>query len=136
MSSDSELVEVPFDSASDQAILLLAAAEDKGYDPSVVQTFTGGFRAPKDVVEAAKLDDSKSGDRAQELRDKRDEEGPQVTTLGAGPLGRTDTNAGDDADQGTVQADEGEAEGKPSPQRQKRTGKRAAKKSTANRTQE
>lgn len=40
----------------DNAVLLLAAAEEQGLDPSVVQVdaFRGGFSAPAEVVAAAK----------------------------------------------------------------------------------
>lgn len=50
----SEQVDVPFDDKpSDQAVLLLAAAEDLGLDPSVVRTTEGGFSAPKEVHDKA-----------------------------------------------------------------------------------
>ena len=50
----SESVDVPFDKKpSDQATLLLAAAEDLGLDPSVVQTSEGAFRVPKEVHDKA-----------------------------------------------------------------------------------
>ena len=49
-----ETVTVSFDDkASDNAVLLLAAAEELGYDPSIVQTTEGGFRVPKDVHDKA-----------------------------------------------------------------------------------
>jgi len=49
----SEQVEVPFDKPSDQATLLLAAAEELGLDPSVVQTRDGAFVVPQDVHDKA-----------------------------------------------------------------------------------
>ena len=49
----SEQVEIPFDKPSDQATLLLAAAEELGLDPSVVQTSEGGFRVPQEVNDKA-----------------------------------------------------------------------------------
>ena len=50
----SEQVEVPFDdSPSDQATLLLAAAEDLGLDADVVKTYEGGFSVPSEVNDKA-----------------------------------------------------------------------------------
>lgn len=49
----SDEVEVPFDNPSDQATLLLAAAEDLGLDPDVVRTYEGGFLVPKKVKDKA-----------------------------------------------------------------------------------
>ena len=50
----SEYVEVPFEGkAQDKSILLLAAAEDLGQEPGVVQTRTGGFYVPKEVADKA-----------------------------------------------------------------------------------
>jgi len=47
-------VEVPFEKKpSDQATLLLAAAEELGLDPSVVQTYEGGFLVPQEVHDKA-----------------------------------------------------------------------------------
>jgi hypothetical protein len=52
--SVSDPVDVPFgDKPSDQAVLLLAAAEDLGLDAAVVQTYEGGFRVPKEVHDQA-----------------------------------------------------------------------------------
>jgi len=39
--------------ASDRATLLLAAAEELGLDPSVVQTYEGGFLVPQEVHDKA-----------------------------------------------------------------------------------
>jgi hypothetical protein len=48
------MAEVPFDKKpSDQATLLLAAAEELGLDPSVVQTYEGGFLVPQEVYDTA-----------------------------------------------------------------------------------
>jgi hypothetical protein len=50
----SETVDVAFgDNPSDQAVLLLAAAEDLGLDPDVVKTTEGGFAVPKEVHDKA-----------------------------------------------------------------------------------
>jgi hypothetical protein len=50
----SDLVEVPFDdNNADNATLLLAAAEDLGLDPSVVQTTEGAFLVPQEVHDEA-----------------------------------------------------------------------------------
>lgn len=47
--------------SEDNAVLLLAAAEEQGLDPSVVQvdSVRGGFSAPAEVVAAAKSDTKK-----------------------------------------------------------------------------
>ena len=54
----SKEVEVPYgDSAAETATLLLAAAEEKGLDPSVVRSGSfGTFRVPEEVAKAAKVD--------------------------------------------------------------------------------
>jgi hypothetical protein len=49
----SDQVEIPFDKPSEQATLLLAAAEELGLDASVVQTYEGGFRVPQEVNKKA-----------------------------------------------------------------------------------
>jgi len=50
----SENVEVPFDDdTKDTAVLLLAAAEDLGLDPSTVRTGEGVFIVPKEVHDKA-----------------------------------------------------------------------------------
>jgi hypothetical protein len=50
----SEQVVVPFgDNPSDQATLLLAAAEELGFDQSVVGTSEGSFVVPPEVQERA-----------------------------------------------------------------------------------
>jgi len=49
----SDQVEIPFDKPSEQATLLLGAADELGLDPSVVQTSEGGFRVPKEVNDKA-----------------------------------------------------------------------------------
>lgn len=51
----SDEVEIKFDNASEQATLLLAAAEDLEMDPSVVRTGTGVFYVPQDVADKAGL---------------------------------------------------------------------------------
>lgn len=54
--SDNEMVEIPFENQSDQAILLLAAVEELGEDPASVETRTdggGAFRVPLAVAEQA-----------------------------------------------------------------------------------
>lgn len=62
--NDDDEVEVPFgDSASDTAVLLLAAAEESKLDPSVVRTGTGVFYVPKSLATKAGVetsDDKKS----------------------------------------------------------------------------
>jgi len=50
----SDDVQVPFDdNTQDNAVLLLAAAEDLGLDPDVVRTYEGGFTVPKEVHDKA-----------------------------------------------------------------------------------
>lgn len=50
----SDEVTVPFDdSTTDNAVLLLAAAEELGLDPAVVRTTEGSFVVPKDVHDKA-----------------------------------------------------------------------------------
>ena len=49
----SDQVDIPFDKPSEQATLLLGAADELGLDPSVVQTSEGGFRVPKEVNDKA-----------------------------------------------------------------------------------
>ena len=50
----SEQVTVPYgDSASDTAVLLLAAAESLDLDPNVVRTTEGAFVVPKEVHDKA-----------------------------------------------------------------------------------
>jgi hypothetical protein len=49
----SDQVEVPFDKPSEQATLLLGAADELGLDPSAVQTSEGGFRVPQEVHDKA-----------------------------------------------------------------------------------
>lgn len=47
-------VEVPFEGKSyEKAVLLLAAAEELGLDPSVVQTSSGMFLVPEEVEKKA-----------------------------------------------------------------------------------
>jgi hypothetical protein len=49
-------IEIPFGSTtSDDAVLLLAAAEKLGLDQSVVATKTGAFVVPEEVAKEAKL---------------------------------------------------------------------------------
>lgn len=75
--SDNELVRVPFgDAGSDKATLLLAAAESKGLDPSVVRVDTQGsghaFIVPKEVADAAL-----SGEHAEGVEEHVDPWGNQ-----------------------------------------------------------
>lgn len=48
-----ELVKVPFGKTKDQAILLLAAAEELGLASTVVRTTTGAFLVPAEVEKQA-----------------------------------------------------------------------------------
>lgn len=106
----SEYVEVPFEGkAEEKATLLLAAAEEKGLGASVVQTRTGAFYVPKEVAEAAGTGSVETA-RADLRTREADIPGGLVDTyrMGAGPTGAVDTNAGEDAEQGTVQNEQGE----------------------------
>jgi hypothetical protein len=50
-------VEVPYgDSATDTAVLLLAAAEELDLDPAVVKSQEGHFLVPEEVAEKAGVD--------------------------------------------------------------------------------
>jgi hypothetical protein len=115
-SSDSELVEVPFEgNAEEKAILLLAAAEENGDDASVVRTSSGAFIVPKSLADKAGVQGGKDlSKKADDLRAKvtrSEDEVPETIKGGAGPTGTVDTNAGEDAEQGSVQdqADENAA---------------------------
>lgn len=58
--SDDDLVEVPFDKTSEQAILLLAAAEELGLGARVVKTTAGAFLVPQEVKDKAFAESPKS----------------------------------------------------------------------------
>lgn len=68
MASNDKVAEVPEDEfveglSSDNAVLLLAAAEELGLDQNVVRTSTdgaGGFYAPPEVVKKATSSSKKS----------------------------------------------------------------------------
>jgi hypothetical protein len=84
-----ELVEVPFENARDQAVLLLAAAQEQGLDPSVVRTTVHGFLVP-----ATLRDQALTGDVAKKAEEKRESvQTPRPAPTGAGPTGATDTNS-------------------------------------------
>jgi hypothetical protein len=65
----SDRVEIPFDKKpGDQAVLLLAAAEDLGLDASEVRTYEGGFIVSQEIKDkaypkkkSAKKSESKEG---------------------------------------------------------------------------
>jgi hypothetical protein len=69
----SEQVKVPFGGkATDNAVLLLAAAEKLDQDPSVVQTSGGAFLVPKDVADEAGVDyESDSEDQPEKTAAKK-----------------------------------------------------------------
>lgn len=75
MSDEIEYVEIAGGHDVDNAVLLLDAAEAKGYDQSVVRTTSFGFRVPKDVAEHAGLDVARDelADRVEAERAKVDE---------------------------------------------------------------
>lgn len=65
----SDQVDVPFnDNPSNQATLLLAAAEDLGLDQAVVKTTEGGFVVPQEVNDKAfgKKSRKKSSDKTDD----------------------------------------------------------------------
>lgn len=49
----SDQVEIPFDKPSEQATLLLGAADELGLEPDVVKTTEGGFLVPQEVSDKA-----------------------------------------------------------------------------------
>lgn len=49
----SDLVEIEYDNPNEQAVLLLAAADDLGITQLVVETTTKGFRVPQEVYDKA-----------------------------------------------------------------------------------
>lgn len=140
----SEFVEVPFgDNAGDTAVLLLAAAEEsKDYSAADVRTQTGSFLVPKALADKAKVKGSDYSEESGPGSIEADIQGGLVDTykMGAGPTGETDTNAGPDAEQGTVQNGEGELDmGEPArdnvlnadEDKPKRPAKKAAAKKSA-----
>ena len=140
----SEFVEIPFgDNAQETATLLLAAAEEsKDHSAADVRTGTGVFIVPKELADKAGTEGS-----PQEKPDLSVKEaeipGGLVDTyrMGAGPTGEVDTNAGDDAETGTVQNEQGEQKmGEPAqdnvldgdePKAKRAPAKKAAKKAPA-----
>lgn len=71
----SEQVAVPYgDSASDTAVLLLAAAETLDLDPSVVVSQEGHFLAPKEVADEAGVDYDGDEDAAPAAEPQDDQE--------------------------------------------------------------
>lgn len=112
--SDSERVEVPFGSnAEERAILLLAAAEESKQPASVVQTTSTGFLVEKSLADKAGLEgDLQERADNQRMGVTRDgDPGLDTVKTGAGPTGEVETNAGEGAEQGSVQdtADEKDA---------------------------
>jgi hypothetical protein len=107
--------EIPFAGDSEEkATLLLAAAEELNLPPDVVRVSGGhAFIAPKEVVDKAGLSEGTDIATQVEYVRRAPEVGdpPESIKGGAGPTGETDTNAGQDAEMGTVQdtADENDA---------------------------
>jgi hypothetical protein len=138
----SEFVEVPFgDNAQETATLLLAAAEEsKDHSAADVRTGTGYFIVPKELADNAGAKGSEQKKPDLSVREA-DIPGGLVDTykMGAGPLGEVETNAGDDAETGTVQNEKGEQKmGKPArdnvlndESEKKAPAKKAAKKAPA-----
>lgn len=110
--SSNEWVEVPFaGNAEEKATLLLAAAEETGHGPAAVQTRSGAFYVPKEIADKAGTESTESA-RASLRTREADIPGGLVDTyrMGAGPTGAVETNAGEDAEQGTIQNEQGEQE--------------------------
>jgi hypothetical protein len=116
---------------SDNAILLLAAAEELGLDASVVRTSTtGGFDVPKEVAEKAGFDENgvpstkAAKAAAQEVEDREREQAERdqqaIDALRGDTAGSTVT-AGETG--ATAKAD---AEGKPKRAPRKTAAKKAA----------
>ena len=114
----SNKVRVPYgESASDTATLLLAAAEEKDQDASVVTVSSlGGFVVPEDIAKAAGLDyedpEGADGSRYSEA---------QVEEAAETPLKGSD---------GPIEIEEPKAAAKKAPAK-KAAAKKTAKKSTA-----
>jgi hypothetical protein len=108
----SEFVEVPFgDNAEETAVLLLAAAEEsKDHSVADVRTQTGSFIVPKELADKAKAKGADYSEESGPGSREADIPGGLVDTykMGAGPTGEVETNAGPDAEQGTVQNEQGE----------------------------
>lgn len=105
-----EYVEVPFDNAEEQAILLLAAAEEKGIDPSEVRTGSGSFIVPKELESAAENAREQSQGSNEGRVTVGGEAPPETIKIPAGPTGEVETNASEDAESGTVQDTAAEAD--------------------------
>lgn len=106
-----EFVVVPFaGEAADKATLLLAAAEESDdYSAADVRTVTGGFLVPKALADQAGVEGTERKRPNLAVREAEIPEGLVDTyKMGAGPTGEVDTNAGEKAEQGTVQNEEGE----------------------------
>lgn len=139
----SEFVEVPFgDNAEETAVLLLSAAEEsKDHSAADVRTISGAFLVPKGLADSA---GTKGKERKSPNLNVREADIPgglvDTYKMGAGPTGEVETNAGDDAEQGTVQNEQGEQPmGEPARDNVLNDGdkpkRRAAKKSAAKKSE-
>lgn len=140
----SEFVEVPFgDNAEETATLLLAAAEESDdHSAADVRTVSGAFLVPKDLADKAGTEGVERKRASLGVREA-DIPGGLVDTykMGPGPTGAVDTNAGEGAETGTIQNEQGEQKmGEPARDnvlndeekpKQRRTRKTAAKKAQA-----
>jgi ferredoxin-NADP reductase len=107
----SDYVEVPFEGkAEEKATLLLAAAEEsENHSAADVRTISGGFLVPKELADKAGVEGQERGRPDLALREAEIPEGLVDTyKMGPGPTGEVETNAGENAEQGTVQNDKGE----------------------------
>jgi len=106
-----DYVEVPFEGeAEDKATLLLAAAEESDdYSAADVRTISGAFLVPKDLASKAGVQGNERKKPDLAVREADIPEGLVDTyKMGPGPTGEVETNAGEKAETGTVQNDEGE----------------------------
>jgi hypothetical protein len=70
----------------DNAVLLLAAAQELGLDPGVVRTYEGGFGAPDEVLDKAGFDPDSGAPTGKEAKKASEQDGvsDDPDTVGSG----------------------------------------------------
>lgn len=68
----------------DNAVLLLAAAEELGLEPGVVLTYDSGFGAPDEVLEKAGFDVDSGLPKSKDAKDAADPDFEDPNTVGSG----------------------------------------------------
>lgn len=68
----------------ENAVLLLAAAEELGLEPGVVATYEGGFGAPDEVLKKAGFDPDSGLPTKKAAKEAQDEEKADPNTIGSG----------------------------------------------------